>query len=434
MNDRLVTLCGAVASLLIVIALLMPPGEMTLANRSRPTTIDRGEQGLQGLKTWLDANRMRTLSLRRRYSSLQVDTRLADSGNLIVISAPQTTRASRGELEALADWIVQGNFILLLVSKNDRPDWSLVDGDGVGLILRALGFRFTDAGADGKSVDDARASRKTPAHAVYRAGSALLGDDRQAVVLKPAFTHPVLENVDSVSTYRSVIHDDPDIMLAGASGARQTLPLLQRDAPGGFGLWEFRRGAGGGWVSSHPDLFGNVTLGLADNARLFANLAESALGEDGTVIFDDMHFGVSDLYDPDNFFSDSRLHTTLMLLGGLWIMYVFGYSNRLAPPAPKQHHPHASDFVGSMAGFFARRMSSAAVARGILDHFYNDIRGFYRTADPRTPVGILLRNNSALRDGDIRELEEVAHNADDNRKIDLIRLTRTIDRIQRTLQ
>jgi hypothetical protein len=57
MNDRLVTLLGAAAALLIVIALVFPHGEMTLANVSKPTTIDRGEQGLQGLK---DSGSMRT--------------------------------------------------------------------------------------------------------------------------------------------------------------------------------------------------------------------------------------------------------------------------------------------------------------------------------------------------------------------------------------
>jgi hypothetical protein len=434
MNDRLVTLFGAAASLLVVIALLLPPGEMRLANSSRPTTTDRGEQGLQGLKTWLDANHMPSLSLRRRYTSLQVDPRFADSGNLIVVSVPQTTQPSRGELEALAEWIMQGNFILLLEAKNDRPAWSLGSGNDVETIPRALGFSLAGGKADVKTVDNADARRERSAQDLYEAGSALLGDDRQTVTLKPAFTHPVLEHVGSVSTFRSLIHDDPDITLTGIAGARQALPLLQRDASQGFALWAFRSGVGGGWVSSHPDLFGNVTLGLADNARLFANLAESVLGEHGYIIFDDMHFGVSDLYDPENFFSDPRLRTTLMLLGVLWVAYVFGYSNRLAPPAHTHRPARASDFVEAMAGFFARRLNAGAAARGILEHFYAEIRGFYRMTDVRTPVGTLLRNNSAVRDGDIRDLEELARNIGNNRNIDLIRLTRTIDRIKRTLQ
>jgi hypothetical protein len=198
-------------------------------------------------------------------------------------------------------------------------------------------------------------------------------------------------------------------------------------------LWEFRAGAGGGWISSHPDLFGNVTLGLADNARLFANLAASALGEDGHIIFDDMHFGVSDLYDPDNFFRDPRLHNTLLFLGLFWLLYLFGYSNRLAPPAQRDVPPRASEFVEAMAGFFARRLNTSAVGRGILEHFYSDMRGRYRVSDPHTPVWELLRNTSTVRKGDIQILEQLAHHIGNHSKINLIRLTRIIDRIKRTL-
>jgi hypothetical protein len=432
MNDRLVTLLGAAAALLIVIALLFPHGEMTLANVSKPTTIDRGEQGLQGLKDWLDANRMRTLSLRRRYTALQVDPRLPVSGNLIVISAPQMTQPSRRELDALAEWIMQGNFVVLLEARNDRPAWSLFSRSDAGAVARALGVTLA---AVRKSVAGAGTRREMSTPDLRPAAAALRGDERQAVSLKPAFAYPLLQHVDSVSTFRSIIHDDPDVSLRGAAGgARQALPLLKRDAQAGFALWEFRSGAGGGWVSSHPDLFGNVTLGLADNARLFANLAGSVLAHDGYIIFDDLHFGVSDLYDPDNFFSDPRLHHTLLWFGVLWLAYVFGYSNRVAPPVRKHVAPRARDFVEAMAGFFARRLNAAAVARAILEHFHADVRGFYRVTDSRAPIGSLLRNDARVRDGDIRELETLARSVDAKRGLDLIRLTRTIDRIKRTLQ
>ena len=433
MNDRLITLFGAIASLLTIIALLLPPKQMTLANFSRPTTTDRGVYGLQGLKTWLDRNRIPTLSLRRRYSSLQIDPRLTDSGNLIVISVPQTTEPSRAELEALTDWIVQGNFALLLGARNDRPAWSLVQGNDLESIPGALGFEFTSASAE-EAGDEAENRQEPLSVNISEASSVLLGEDRQAVSLEPAFTHPVLENVGSVSTFRSLVHDEPDITLTGTSGTRQVLPLLRRDDTPGFALWEFRAGAGGGWISSHPDLFGNITLGLADNARLFANMTASVLGEDGHVVFDDMHFGVSDLYDPENFFRDPRLHNTLLFLGLFWVIYVFGSSNRLAPPAQTHHHPQASDFVEAMAGFFARRLNTAAAGRGILEHFYNDIRSIYRVADTETPVWGMLRNTATVRESDIQTLEQLAHNIGNNRKINLIRLARTIDRIKRTLQ
>lgn len=432
MNDRLITLFGGIASLVIIIALLLPPRELTLANDSRPTTTDRGIHGLQGLRTWLEHNRIPSISLRRRYTSLQLDPRLSDSGNLIVISIPQTTEPSRAELDALTDWIVQGNHVLLLGARNDRPPWSLTGGNALESLPRALGLEFTSptTAEAGDKVGNGETSLSDNLH---EAGAVLLGEDRQALTLEPVFDHPVLEQVGSVATYRSLIHDAPQTTLAGVYGPRQTLPLLRRDNPPGVALWEFRAGAGGGWISSHPDLFGNVTLGLADNARLFANLAASALGEDGHIIFDDMHFGVSDLYDPDNFFRDPRLHNTLLFLGLFWLLYLFGYSNRLAPPVPRDAPPRASEFVEAMAGFFARRMNTVAAGRRILEHFHSDIRSRYRTADPRTPAVELLRNTSTVREDDLRELERLAQNIAHNRKTSLLRLTRIIDRITGTL-
>lgn len=432
MNDRLITLFGGVASLVIVIALLLPPNEMTRANDSRPTTTDRGVHGLQGLKTWLDHEHIPNISLRHRYTSLQIDTRLADHGNLIIISIPQITAPSRAELDALSNWLAQGNFALLLAARNDRPAWSLASGNDLESIPVALGLEFTPP-STAEAGDEAENGEASLSANLHEAGAVLLGEDRQALTLEAVFDHPVLEQVGSVATYRSLIHDAPQTTLAGVYGPRQTLPLLRRNDPPGVALWEFRAGAGGGWISSHPDLFGNVTLGLADNARLFANLAASARGEDGHIIFDDMHFGVSDLYDPDNFFRDPRLHNTLLFLGLFWLLYLFGYSNRLAPPAQRDVPPRASEFVEAMAGFFARRLNTSAVGRGILEHFYSDMRGRYRVSDPHTPVWELLRNTSTVRKGDIQTLEQLAHHIGNHSKINLIRLTRIIDRIKRTL-
>jgi hypothetical protein len=432
MNDRLISLFGGIAALLIIIALLLPPRELTLENDSRPTTTDRGIHGLQGLRTWLDHNRIPSISLRRRYTSLQIDPRLSDSGNLIVISIPQTTEPSRAELDALADWIVQGNHVLLLGAISDRPPWSLAGGNALESLPRALGFELTSP-STGEAGGEAGSEEESLSANLHEAGAVLLGEDRQTLSLEPVFDHPLLEQVGSVATYRSLIHDAPQTILAGVHGPRQALLLLRRDDPPGAALWEFRAGGGGGWFSSHPDLFGNVTLGLADNARLFAHMAASALGEDGHIIFDDMHFGVSDLYDPDNFFRDPRLHNTLLFLGLFWLLYLFGYSNRLAPPTQRDAPPRASEFVEAMAGFFARRMNSVAAGRKILEHFHSDIRSRYRAADPRTPARELLRNASTVREGDLRDLDRLEHHIAHNRKTSLLRLTRTIDRITRTL-
>jgi hypothetical protein len=433
MNDRLITLAGGSAALLIVIALLLPPGTMTTANDSRPTTTDRGIYGLQGLKTWLDQNHIPAISMRRRYSSLQLDTRLVDTGNLIIISIPQITTPSRIELDALADWIAQGNFILLLSAVNDRPEWSFQGDLDLASLPETLGLDFTSE-TEERSADEQKTPKEPLSINIYDASSVLLGEDRQALSVKPAFFHPAMQGVGSIATFRSLLYDAADTAVTGVSHDRQLLPLLLRENRPEVVLWEFRAGGGGGWISSHPDLFGNVTLGLADNARLFSNLLAAELGEDGYVIFDDMHFGISDLYDPDNFFSDPRLHNTLLFLGLFWLVYLIGYSNRLAPPNEKQQPPRASDFVKAMAGFFARRLTTSATGRGILDHFYADVRQLYRISEPHTSVRELLRNHSMVRETDIQALEQLEYKIGKKQKINLTQLTRIIDRLQRTLQ
>lgn len=442
MKDRLITLLGGALSLFVMLGLLLPPSDPASERLSLPTTEDRGSHGLLGLKQWLDANAIPNMSWRRRYAALWVDTGIPDSGNLMVISEPQRVPVGRAELTALVNWVRQGNYVLLLSAQQDNPPWSLATQEYDQAVLLALGYYFdevTDEAETDASDDDTAGSETQveQAHSQRRDVAALAdslwNQERQPLQLEPRLAHPLLQDIERVSTFQSSLGGTADLRLHGRGAPRQSLVLLQqldRPLPA---LWAFRSGAGGGWVSAHPDLFGNITLGLADNARLFAQLARQALTADGYILFDDYHFGLSDLYDPGNFFRDPRLHTSLWFIGLFWLIYLLGYNNRLAPPAERPTPPHAAEFVEAMAGLLSRRITRVATARGLLEHFQNSLRAHYKMPT-QDDIAALLKRSSKVTAQDQLALVQMQTALAQNRRVDLLKLTRLIDRIKEALQ
>ena len=430
MNDRAVTLAGGLTSLVLIIGLLFPQSGPDLDDLSLPTTVDRGPLGLYGLKTWLASNGVPAMSLRTRYQSLAFDPELAGSGNLIVINQPAVTEPGQFELEALSGWLSDGNYALILSARQDLPDWVKIGASRNQPVLDALNLEFYTLEDDDPEDDGESRLRKDLA----TARDVLTGKDRQPATLVPALTFPLLKGIESISSHRSTIFDQPPIEIGGATGSRYTLPLLARTEADGYAFWEFRHGSGGGWVSSHPDLFGNIMLGLADNARFFNNIINRALGEDGTVIFDDMHLGLSDLYDADNFFRDPRLHNTLWFIGLFWLVYLLGYSNRLAPVKESVNRPGSIEFVEAMAGYFARRITPLIIGRNLLEQFNTEVRNFYRQPHSDLPVTRLLRSYSPVQEKDIRALDTLTQKIDHSKTVNLIQLSRTIDRIKRMMK
>ena len=435
MNDRAMTLAGGLISVVLIIGLLVPQGGTNLRDVSLPTSEDRGMLGLYGLKAWLESNNIPTRSLRARYQALLLDPDLADNGNLIVINQPAITAPNRAELEALNGWLSEGNYALILTARQDMPDWVKTQISQDQPVLAALGLEFNSLKNNDQEQDDTTETDESQVRKdLSVARSVLTGEDRKPSTLLPILTHPVLKGVESIASQRSVIFDQTSLALEGTTGSRYTLPLLTRSQAEGHAFWSFRHGNGGGWVSSQPDLFGNHTLGLADNARLFNNLINHALSENGVVIFDDMHLGLSDLYDAENFFSDQRLHHTLWFIGLFWLVYLIGYSNRLAPVKPSQKRHSSIEFVEAMAGYFARRIKPLNTARSLLEQFHSEVRHFYRQPYTEVPVTQLLRNYSPVREKDLRTLDTLSKKITDNKSVNLIQLTRTIDRIKRMMK
>lgn len=439
MKDRLVTLVGALASLALVVVLLSPR-EPPPPRVSRPTSEDRGELGLAGLAQWLALNGVPTKSLRRRYSDLDLDPALAPAGNLLISSVPHGYAAHSLELAALLTWLDQGNRLLVLAAVDDRPDWAMLDGGQEGSpLLEALGFGFVPEvsidGADDLAESLADGTTKEGLLAAIEGAREALEDlRRKPLTLHPAAADPLLAGVESVATRTTAVLVAASWQLEGVARRRLTRPLLLDPTAGKAALWAVRSGDAGVWISSYPDLFGNRTLGEADNARLLANLVGAALGPGGTVIFDDLHQGLSDLYDPEAFFADARLWNSLWFILAFWLLYVAGYSNRLAPPPKPESAMQASGLVEAMAGLFARRLSPAAVARGMLRHFFNEVRTRHRLPPTGKPCWDVLAADPGVPARDLRDLQQIAGALEAGARPDLMRLARLLHHIRETLR
>ena len=124
-------------------------------------------------------------------------------------------------------------------------------------------------------------------------------------------------------------------------------------------LWVRPDGAGTIIVSGFASLFTNRALGLADNARLLANLIAVTVGPRGTVIFDDEHQGLTAAYDPAKFYRDRRLYATIVTLALVWLVWVLG-GTQLQMPLAVGSAPRESELVRTTGLFFARVLQPAA--------------------------------------------------------------------------
>jgi hypothetical protein len=445
MKDRLLTIVGGLLALAVVVVLLAPPQRDESPDLSRPLSSDRGAQGLQGLKRWLDEGGVGTYVLKRRYTVLAGGITVAPHGNLIIVSLPQYRFARQDERDALRDWLARGNNALVLVAVGDLPQWSMESYDSTDReflksheFLQTLGFELSMATeefeqAREKPTDESPADGHSKGTADARAalGGIADGISGTPISLEPRFEHPLTSGVSRVAA-RSVRMLDKDWRLVGAGGDRAVLALLG-EADHGAAFWEARVGSGRVWLSRYADLFGNVSLGEADNARLMENLLAASLGAHGKVIFDDMHQGATDLYDPKAFFSDPRFLFSMTFLAGFWLLYLVGSSRRLAPPRETPTRYYAADLARAMAGLIVRRVNMVEVERQLFAHFFNDIRARYGLPTNSQPVWKLLSGMSRVAGDDLAGLQRHYELSTRAGQADLIALTRLMRRTRESL-
>lgn len=366
MRDRLFSALGALAALIICVGLLGPQPEIE-ASVSRPISSDRGSHGLYALFEWIKHSHVPVSALKRRYSSLwDLEPR---SGHLLIVSLPHTTPSRDDELEDLSTWVSAGNTVLVMIGEVTAPPWALADaaaGDGDVALRKTLGFHTVRDLEVKDQAEDDRAQLQTRLNDALRKPA-------ETTILRPNGRHPLLTGIRQVRSDGNAIRAtsfaiEPDKKM------RAWPALLNGEQPRPQDLWLGQLGGGRVVVMADAAMFGNRHLGALDNARLFDNLLAFTRGEQGQVVFDDMHQGVSELYDPQAFARDPRVYASLLFLLALWLAWVLGHGNRFGPIEARHDDAEHVTFAAAVGGLLARQAAPRDIARALIASFARDCR------------------------------------------------------------
>ena len=307
MKERLVTLALALGALALFLVMFLRGDGAIDARREvpRPTTAERRGNGYYALASWLEAENIRTISLRDRFDTLASRDDLPPEGNLLIVTLPATTQFETREFRPLDRWIRAGNTLLVMAALSDNPDWAfalggLTPGDLnllTGLQFESVRSREQRASLQTARGDDGNDEPDEEAESTITETFRAFARPRRAVLV------PNRPHAYFVGVHEAVALSDypaqPWTVRVPYEGF--VLALAHQRETGEGVLWTRPLGKGRIIVSGLGSLFTNRALGLADNGRLLANLVGANLGPDGAVLFDDLHQGLGATYDPDTF-------------------------------------------------------------------------------------------------------------------------------------
>jgi len=419
-RERLITLACALGALLLFAALFVRGEGLDLRRVALPTTVERHGNGLLGAMSWLEAEGIRTVSLRERFDTLAKRRDLPRAGNLLIVTMPVATPFRGAEVRALDQWIRAGNTLLVLAALSDRPDWG-AGGLGVHNDLQLL------TGLDFETVRAREAAPDSAAHRIEALRE--LAQPRRGTLL-PNRAHPYLRGVQEVIALSDYA---PQAWTVRVPRDGFVLSLAHQRESGEGVLWMRPQASGTVIVSGFGSLFGNRALGLADNARLLADIVTATVRPKGAVLFDDEHQGLAAAYDPAKFYNDPRLYGTIGVLAAVWLIWVLG-GTRLRLPAMRLPAPREAELVRATGGFLARVLRPAAAARRLFEHFFRRLAArTHRGAQGEGLPWEWLEHHPRLRRADVQQLRQWYAQAYSDRRVPLTRLHNLIVRTERQL-
>ncbi|HXN80137.1 MAG TPA: DUF4350 domain-containing protein [Steroidobacteraceae bacterium] len=420
MRERLITLGCALGSLLLFAALFVRGEGLDSRRIALPTTIERHGNGLAGAMSWLEAEGIRTLSLRERFDTLAKRRDLPRAGNFLIMTVPVATPFRVEEVRAVDHWIRAGNTLLVLAALSDTPDW----GRGRLSIHNDLQLL---TGLDFETVRSAESSQNAAARMI-EASRELAQPQRGTLV--PNRPHPYLRGVNSVVAWSDY---PPQAWTVRVPRDGFVLSLAHQSETGQGVLWMRPVGSGIIIVSGFGSPFSNRALAGADNARLLANIVGATVRSDGAVLFDDEHQGLAAAYDPAKFYNDPRLYGTIGVLAAVWLIWVLG-STRLRLPATRMPAPREAELVRATGGFLARVLRPAAAARRMFEHFFRRLSArTHRGAQGEGLPWEWLEHHPRLARADVQQLKHWYAQAYSDRRVPLTRLHNLIVRTERQL-
>jgi hypothetical protein len=424
MKERLITLSTALAALLLLTFLLTPQRSVTQKPVSLPTTEDRGFDGLKGLFTWLQREHVSVLSFRKPYTDLNRNQSIPERGNILIINMPAPREISKQEWTALSLWLNKGNNLIILGAVYLHPAWAT--GENCFCDVKQFLSRY-DWTLEEKNTENQPNSNETnnfreTIAAIQKSVQEQLPQDSQLTALS---AHPLLQGIRIIETKTTAALLEKPWTLTSNASDKLALRLLSVGDQNLIATWQMNAGAGRIVLMLTPDAFNNTHLNHADNARFLTNLLSQSLDSNGRLLFDDYHFGLSELYDPEHFYKDERLHKTLACLGLFWLIYLIGYTTQLAPVRPVAAKLSTHDFIGVMAEFFARRLNKKILAEALLKHLLADISRQRRLQD-EAEAWHWLEQHSKISGEPLRLLKQV----ESKQGISLLHLSNTITYIR----
>ncbi len=376
MKERLLTLACALGALAVFAGLFLRPEPAPGAGDQapRPTTLERRGNGYYAAATWLEEEGLRVISLREGFRALAMRRDLPARGNLLIITLPAVAAFRTEEFVPLDRWVRAGNTLLVLAALADAPDWAFL-GRGLapadvnlhsGLSFETLHTREQRSGRNATAAPTARPLGRS-ARAVLVEPLRPFGTPVRTALV-PNASEPYFRDVRTLEAVSDYAYQDWALRLPYDGFA---LELARERASNAGALWVRPLGAGRILVSACGSLFTNRALGLADNARLLANLIAAHVGSRGAVLFDDAHQGLAAAYDVQRFYRDPRLALTIAIVFGLWLAWVLG-ATRLRAPAVRLAAPREADLLRASGGFLARVVRNDVAARRLCELFLRD--------------------------------------------------------------
>lgn len=429
----------AAGALGLFAAMLLPKTSPASRAAARPLSDEGRPDGYLAVWRWLRAERIPEVSLRYRYDRLPA-LLARPTGNLLLVTLPQSVPVRAAELAALERWVERGNTLLVMAALDDTPLWSLGADPllpehldrltGMNMKLserartRATSSPKADAGA-GTGASTGAAARAGAGASATSATSPATG----RVTLVPLGPHPLLAGVRHI-TARSRLPSRRWQRIP--EDGRVPLVLAARTDDGDPALWLERRGAGQIILCAAGSAFSNAAVALTGNATLLANILSWSLGPGGVVIFDDAHQGETAFYDAKAFFADPRLHHTLGWIVLLWLAFVLGPLPLRA--ARRAWHPLGeAAYVEASARYLAAVVPSDEAAERLIERFLDDLRGHHnlgRSVDIRqwldAQAGVSASQRQALQAYEAR-----AHAGG---RVDLAALQNLLAQLRRTLE
>jgi hypothetical protein len=431
-KERLITLLCAIGALvLFAIMFLNPEGRSGgRFDAPRPITSERRGNGYHAAMTWLENEHVRSVSLRDRYGTLASRDDLTPTGNLLIVSLPVRTSFKTEEFVPLDRWIRAGNTLLVMAALSDNPDWHADFGSyEQGNVPLLTGLEVETI----KERDRRLARRADP----------LLTEEESEPPARDAFREyrePLRTTI--VANREHAYFDGVKEVIALSDYPRRVWTVKvpyqgfvlalahEKDTVEGA-IWTRPLGKGRIIVSSYGTLFTNRAIGLADNAKLLANLVSVNVGEKGTVLFDDGHQGISAAYDPNKFYSDRRLYVTLGILVALWFVWVLG-STRLRLPASRNPTPREAELIRAAGSFLSRALPAHAGARQLIENFFRRVRARAGVSHDDAPWELLERN-TRINSADLAQLRRWSRDAEERRRVPLRPLHNLILRLDRQM-